>query len=207
MDAFQEAPATYSLILACVAISFAGFWALGRRDYRRYFVFRAFDVAQGKNLVGAVLSHFAHGDFGHLVVNMLVLFLFGPRVERTLGLVPFLVVYGVSGVVGTLALFIRHRKNPRHSALGASGAIAGIVFATVIIAPTAQFYLFFLPIGIPAPAFALLYLVLSSWMTGRGDHVAHEAHIGGAVAGFVAAGLLYGPHFAPLIRAVRALVG
>jgi membrane associated rhomboid family serine protease len=206
MDAFFEAPATYVLMLACVAISFVGFWGLRRKEYRGYFVFRAHDVARGKNLVGAVVSHFSHGDFGHLAVNMLVLFLFGPRVEETLGLVPYVIVYAASGLLGTAALFVRHRKDPRHSALGASGAIAGVVFATVIIAPEAKFYLFFLPVGVPAPIFAVLYVVLSSWMTGRGDHVAHEAHIGGALTGFVMAGLFYEAGFTPLVRAVQRLV-
>ena len=137
---------------------------------------------------------------------MVVLFIFGPRVEEALGLLPFLLLYGISGLVGTLALFARHYRDPKHSALGASGAIAGVVFATVVIAPQAEFFLFFLPIGIPAPVFAVIYLIVSSLMTGRGDHVAHEAHIGGAIAGLVLAGLLYGPGFDPLVRAVTGLL-
>ena len=203
----RELSATYAIIALSVLISLAGFWAKSRKNYRPWFVFRAYDVARGKNLVGALVSHFSHGDLGHLLVNMVVLLLFGPRVERSLGLLPFLLLYAVSGLVGSLALFVRHFRDSKHSALGASGAIAGVVFATVVIAPEAEFFLFFLPIGIPAPAFGLLYLVISSMMTGRGDHVAHEAHIGGAVAGLVMAGVLYGPGFRPLIRAVSRLLG
>ncbi len=73
--------------------------------------------------------------------------------------------------------------------------------------PESEFFLFFIPIGVPAPIFALIYLVLSSFMTGRGDHVAHEAHIGGAVAGLVLAGVLYDEGFGPLIEAVSRLIG
>jgi membrane associated rhomboid family serine protease len=206
IDDLLELSATYAIIALSVAVSLVGFWALPRKNNRRWFVFRAYDVARGKNLVGALLSHFAHGDFGHLLLNMLVLYLFGPRVEGALGFWPFLALYAVSGLAGTLAVFGRHYKNRNHSALGASGAIAGVVFAVVVIAPGAEFSLFFLPIGIPAPVFAVLYLAASSLMTGRGDNVAHEAHLGGALTGLVMAGLLYGPGFRPLIHAVTRLL-
>ncbi|MFK7992062.1 MAG: rhomboid family intramembrane serine protease [Sandaracinaceae bacterium] len=199
--------ATFALIALCVAVSLPGFWALKKREYRDYFVFVPNEVAKGKGLVGALLSHFAHGDVGHLGLNMLVLYFFGPNVENALGVGPFLIVYAVSGLLGTLAVFVLRRKDPKHSALGASGAIAGIVFATVVVAPTSTFMILLLPIPIPAPIFAVLYLVASSLMMGRRDHIAHEAHIGGAVAGLVAAGLLYPPGFGPLIQTVQSMIG
>jgi membrane associated rhomboid family serine protease len=197
---------TFALIALCVAISLIGFWALRKERYRDAFRFVPSQAARGRGLVGALLSHFAHGDLGHLFINMLVLFLFGPRVERALGHLPFLLLYLVSGLVGTLAIFLFRRKNPRYAALGASGSIAGVVFASVVIAPTSRIFLLILPIPIPAPVFALLYLVVSSLQMGGGDGIAHEAHLGGALAGLALAGVLYGPGFDPLIRAVTQLL-
>lgn len=197
---------TYALIALNVAISLVGFWALGDERKQDWFLFVPHRVAQGKGLVGLVLSHFSHADFGHLLLNMIALYFFGPSVESGVGPLPFLLIYGVSGLVGTLFVFLRKRKDPRHSALGASGAIAGILFASVVVEPTASIFFMFVPVPIPAPVFAVIYLVLSSVLMGRGDHVAHEAHLGGAVAGFALVGVLYEPGYAPLMRAVEALV-
>ena len=196
---------TFLLIAVCVAVSLVGFWAMRKDRYRDFFRFVPSEAATGRGLVGALLSHFAHGDLGHLFVNMLVLFLFGPRVEGALGHLPFLLLYLVSGLVGTLAIFLFRRKNPRYAALGASGSVAGVVFASVVIAPSASIFLLFLPIPIPAPVFALLYLIVSSLKMGGSDGIAHEAHIGGALAGLGLAGVLFGPGFAPLIAAVQHL--
>lgn len=201
------APVTLILIGINVAVSLVGFWALRKKRYRSHFLFISSEAAKGKNWTGTLLSHFAHGDVGHLFVNMLALYLFGPDVEAALGPVFFAIVYVVSGALATLTVFLLRRKNPKHAALGASGCVAGIVFAGVVVAPTASIMLLFFPVPIPAPVFAVLYLVLSSVMMGRGDHIAHEAHIGGSIGGLVMTGLLYEHGFGPLIRAVRDLIG
>ena len=184
----------------CVLVSLVGFSALRGDRTRDRFLFRPSEVVKGRGFTGLVLSHFAHGDVGHLVLNMLALYFFGPRVERALGSLPFLLVYAVSGIVGSLAVFVMRRRDPRYGALGASGSIAGVVFASVVIAPTSRIFLLIFPFPIPAPIFALLYLVFSSMKMGGRDGVAHEAHVGGAVAGFALAGVLFGPGFAPLLR-------
>lgn len=207
MDALLQAPVsiTYALMAACVVVSLIGFLLLRSERHGAHVLFIPSETAKGRNWLGTLLSHFAHADFGHLAVNMLALYFFGPRVEGALGPWMFLALYAASGLAGTLVFFLLHRKDRRRSALGASGCIAGVVFATVVVAPTTTMVFLFLPFPIPAPIFALLYLVASSLMMRRGDHVAHEAHIGGAVAGFALAGLLFEPGFAPFLDAVRQL--
>lgn len=200
-------PITYGLIALNVLVSLVGFWALRTTRYRRYFVFIPSGRNPARNPVGAVLSHFSHGDFGHLFLNLLALYFFGPRVEKILGPTAYLIVYVVSGVVGTVFVWIFHRNNPRYAALGASGSIAGVLFALVVTAPTTSLFVLFVPVAIPAPIFAVLYLLLSSVKMGGGDGVAHEAHLGGALAGFACAGLLYARGFDPLIRALQSLIG
>ncbi len=198
---------TYALIAVNVAVSLVGFWALRKKDHRRYFIFIPSKANPHRSAVGAVLSHFAHGDVGHLLVNLLAFYLFGPRVEEAMGPIPFLGVYLASGAVGTFFVWLFHRDDPRHAALGASGCIAGVLFAWVVLDPTSSLQLLYFPRPIPAPVFAVLYLVLSSVKMGSRDGVAHEAHIGGAVAGLVLTGLLADDGFGPLIHAVQHLVG
>jgi membrane associated rhomboid family serine protease len=195
---------TLALIAVNVAVSLCGFAALRSDRWRSLFLFVPFRFAQGKNWAGMLLSHFSHGDVGHLLLNMLALFFFGPSVETELGSGPYLLLYAISGLAGTLTVFVLRRKNPRYAALGASGCIAGVVFAMVVLAPTSRIFLYVVPL--PAPVFALLYLVISSVNMGGRDGVAHEAHLGGAVAGFVAAGLLYERGFGPFVQAAKDLV-
>ena len=197
---------TAALTVVNVVVSLVGFWALRKERYRPYFVFIPSKANPSRSAVGTVLSHFSHGDVGHLLLNLLALYLFGPRVERALGAAPYLLVYLASGAVGTFFVWLFHRKNRRYAALGASGSIAGVVFASIVIAPASEMLLLAFPMPLPAPVFGLLYLILSSIKMGGRDGVAHEAHIGGALAGFVLAGLLADAGFAPLLRVLERLV-
>jgi membrane associated rhomboid family serine protease len=194
---------TLALIAVNVAVSLVGFVAMRNERYRSYFLFIPYRAL--KNIVGTVLSHAAHGDIGHLLLNMLALWFFGPDVERALGPGPYLLLYLLSGAVGSLTVYLLRRNNPRYAALGASGCIAGVVFALVILAPTTRIFLWLVPL--PAPIFAVLYLIISSVNMGSRDGVAHEAHLGGAIAGFVTAGLLNEQGFTPFIETVKGMLG
>ena len=93
-------PITYVLIAICAIVSLVGFWALDRDKYRPYFVFVPNRLNKGKGWIGAFVSHFSHGDAGHLFLNMLALYFFGPGVERALGPLAFLALYAASGFIG-----------------------------------------------------------------------------------------------------------
>jgi membrane associated rhomboid family serine protease len=82
--------------------------------------------------------------------------------------------------------FGKYKDNAYYNAVGASGAVSAIVFASILFNPGGKIYLFFIPIGIPAVIFGALYLVYSYYMSKRGrDNVGHSAHFWGAVFGFV----------------------
>lgn len=196
---------TYALIGLNVVVSLFGFLAL--RDPRRRGMFLFIPSRASDNLVGTLLSHFSHGDIWHLLVNMIALYYFGPPVEELLGAGPYLAIYAISGVGSTLAIYVLRRNNPRHAALGASGSIAGVLFASAVVAPATSVYLLFIPIPIPAPVFAVVYLVLSSVMIGGEGKVSHEAHVGGAVTGFILAAVMYEHGLGPFIRAITGLLG
>jgi membrane associated rhomboid family serine protease len=129
-------------------------------------------------------SGFLHVDFMHLFVNMYTLYMFGPLLLRLLGPSAFLQVYLGALIGGNLLSLWVNRKQDSYTAVGASGAITGVVFATVIIIPELQLSLMFLPIGIPGWLFAVLYTLFSIWgVRSKTGNVGHDAHLGGGIAG------------------------
>jgi membrane associated rhomboid family serine protease len=197
---------TYALIALNVAISLWGFSVLKKNGPFKRFVFAPFEVARGRSLAGIFLSHFSHADLWHLFFNMLTLFIFGKVVESGLG-PHLLTIYVAAGAAATALIFLLRRNNPDYRVLGASGSVTGILFAAIVLNPGMSVYFLVIPFPIPAPLFALLYIAYSTFLLDRQvGNVSHEAHIAGAVAGFLAAGLLYPYHFAPLLERVHGLL-
>lgn len=133
---------------------------------------------------------FVHGDTMHLVVNMFVLWSFGngvellyPMVTDLPGGVAYVVLYLGGMLFATLPAMAKHRNDPGYRSVGASGAVSAVVFAQILMLPTAQVSLFFVQ-QLPAWLFGVLYLIYSYAMDKRGgDNVAHDAHFYGAVFG------------------------
>ena len=171
------------------------------------FVFSPNEVSQGRNYQGMLLSHFAHADGAHLLFNMVTLYSFGPVVEFSLGTWNMLLIYVVAGIFSTLFVYYLHRADPRYRALGASDSVTGIIFAAIVLLPGMSVYFFFVPVPIPAPLFAVGYIVLSTYFMRRGGgHIGHEAHIAGAISGLLLAGLLAPEGFEPLLRRIQNLL-
>jgi len=142
---------------------------------------------------------FTHFDVSHIFFNMLSLYFMGPMVEMALGPKRFLGLYLISGLVGLAAHFLvgylpyylgmEGAGPPMFSVLGASGAVFGVVIAFATLFPDRELMLLFPPIPIKAWVMALILIGvgLYSGLTGTGGNVAHFAHLGGALAGFVLA--------------------
>jgi membrane associated rhomboid family serine protease len=172
------------------------------------FLFQPAEVARGRNLGGMLLSQFSHADAAHILFNLVTLYVFGPVVEGWLGPVPLLLVYAASAASATLLTLAVHRRDPTYRALGASGAISGVLFAAIVLEPDMSLYVSFVPVPIPAPLYAAAYVGVSIWAAHRRlGNVGHEAHLGGAVAGFLLAGRLSPDGFALLLERVRGLAG
>lgn len=183
-----DTPAAYAMIALTVAISLFQFNAPDAFT-RRWALSTAGVFERGEH--ARIISHgFLHGGGAHLFVNMLTLFFFGPSMEWILGPDGFLALYFGALVAAAAVSLALHRRDRSYLALGASGAVSGVVFAYVLFRPTDNFYLFFIPIGIPAFLFAPLYLLYSVVAMGGRGRIAHEAHIGGAIAGLVLATLM-----------------
>lgn len=197
---------TYGLVLLNVLISLWAFSALKKNGDMRRFVFAPFEFVRGRSRMGLLLSHFAHADLWHLFFNMMTLFIFGPVVERMLGL-HMLTIYIGSGLAATLLVFILRRNNPVYRVLGASGSITGVLFAAIVINPEMSVFFLIVPVPIPAPIFAALYIAYSTFLLDREiGNVSHEAHIGGSITGFILAGLLSPHHFGPLVERIQRLL-
>ena len=191
--------------LVRVVVSMFAFQATGAKHDR--FVFIPYQVARGQNVAGAFLSHLSHADFSHLFVNMFALWTFGPIVERRLGPSGLLIVYIGAAALATAATFMIRKHDPRFRALGASGSTAGVLFAAIVLKPQMRLSLLFLPIMIPAPVFAIAYVLVSSYVMGRqGSRICHEAHVGGALGGLVLGGLLSPHGFGPLVQSIHRLL-
>ncbi|MFN0037089.1 MAG: rhomboid family intramembrane serine protease [Saprospiraceae bacterium] len=163
-------------------------------------------------------SGFLHGDPMHLIFNMITLYFFGRVVEMwfsmvfpDFGLLLYLVFYLVAIVAASSATYFKYRESPGFASIGASGAVAAVLFASILILPTSEISLIFLPIGIPGFVFGILYLWYSAYAARRGgDNIDHTAHYYGAVFGFFfpivfEPGLL--PRFFLLLQAWFATLG
>ncbi len=124
-------------------------------------------------------SMFMHGDFGHIAMNMFALFLLGKDVERGLGTRRFVFLYGSAGIFAGLCHLL---VTPDIPAIGASGAVFGVLVAFAFLFPQRKFWFV-----LPAKYFVLGYIVLETILlvTGTRDGIAHAAHLGGAAWGFL----------------------
>jgi membrane associated rhomboid family serine protease len=129
-----------------------------------------------------------HADLPHLLFNMLTLYFFGSVIEgvyqRAMGQLGYVFFYVLGLIVSILPTYLRHREDAHYRSLGASGAVSAVLFAFILFEPWAPIYIFFIPIGIPAVIFAVLYVAYESWSQRRGkDNVNHSAHLWGAAFG------------------------
>lgn len=140
-----------------------------------------------------VTSGFLHVDLGHLFFNMFTLYFFADVVISWFGPGKFIGIYIISLVAGSLLALFFHKNEPYYSAVGASGAVTGVLYAAILLQPEMQLALMFIPIPVPAYIVGIGYLLYSIYgMKSRRDNIGHTAHFGGAIGGY-AATLLFKP--------------
>jgi membrane associated rhomboid family serine protease len=169
-----------------------------------------FTPASANTASGLVLTPlsgmFLHMSWDHVFFNMLFLAIFGDNVEDAMGHVRYIVFYLACGYAGDLAYFLSdmHSTVP---AVGASGAISGVIAAYVMIRPCAKVEVLLLMVAVAAPAYLVIgfYAATQVWsvMTNLHDGVAYWAHIGGIVMGAALVPLLRHPEVT-LFECVRA---
>jgi len=170
------------LILVNVIFSYQGFTKMSL--FQRY-LFSIDGIKIYKQYDRLITSGFLHTGWFHLLVNMYVLYMFSEFFEVIGSSTFFLVLYFGSLIGGNLlALWIRGNQGS-YQAVGASGAVSGLLFAYAIISPNSKIELFFF-IPIWNWLFAILYVAFSIYdIKTRKDNIGHEAHLGGAIVGLL----------------------
>lgn len=180
---------TTIIVVITGLISFLGF---RDRNLLSKLMFNPYLVKHSNQWYRAVTHAFIHSGWMHLLVNMWVLWIFGDIVEQSFksyrgiaGIVGFIALY-IGGILfATLSSFRKHQDNFHYNSLGASGAVAAVLFSAIYFNPTMDLYLMFIPIPIPAIIFGIGYLALEWYLDKQSnDNVAHDAHFWGAAFGF-----------------------
>ncbi|HEY0042408.1 MAG TPA: rhomboid family intramembrane serine protease [Flavisolibacter sp.] len=180
---------TLLLVVVTVFVSYKGFNDGFFKD--RY----AFDVERimvAKEYYRIITSGFLHNTWMHLIFNMLALYFFGSSLEPLVGPIQLLLIYFITLVGGNLLALYIHRGHGDYSSVGASGAVNGIIFSSIAIAPSMGIGFFFLPLSIPAWAFGLAYILFSIYgIKANWGNSGHAAHLGGALTGMLLTIALY----------------
>lgn len=173
---------TIVLIAANVIISYKGFKDFG---FFEKYKFNIGSLRRGEK-IRMLSAGFLHVDMQHLLFNMITLYFFSNLVIFYLGTLGFLTVYLGSLLIGNFLSYNFHKNEYHYSAVGASGAVSGVIYAAILLRPDMSLYMFFIPIPIPAYVFGIGYLLYSIYgMKNRIGNIGHDAHFGGAVGGYV----------------------
>ena len=176
------------IIIANVAFSIKGF---SDRLFFDKYKFQIGAIKRGEQ-IRMFTSAFLHVDYMHLILNMYVLYIFAPIIIVKLGVIKFLILYLGSLAAGNVLTLRYHKNELYYSAVGASGAVAGIIYAAILLNPDMRLMMFPLPIPIPGYIFGLGYLLYSIYgMKKQLGNVGHTAHLGGAIGGYTLMLIVY----------------
>ena len=192
MNSFIRRPYTYTyrndalvIILVNIAVFLAAkVWP----DISYYLALNVYNCIGGRMFWQPLTYMFVHGNFQHLLFNMLGLFFFGTSVERALGSREFLLMYFVVGVLGGVTSLLVYFFTGMWGVflLGASGAIYGMLFAYAVIFPKNKIFIWGI-IPVPSPILVIAYAVIEllSQFTGTRSGVAHMTHLAGFAFAFL----------------------
>jgi len=184
---------TYLLIAITAAITITAF---RREEWFSKLQFNAYQIYHRKEIYRLLTHGFLHANWMHLIVNMIVLFFFGPQVEvylkqilpeniPYLSRLVYLLFYFTAIIVSSLMSLYKQKDNAWYNAVGASGAVSAVLFFFIFFRPWEMLY-FYGIIPIPGIIMGILYLVYSYYMSKKGeDNINHDAHYIGAVFGFI----------------------
>ncbi|GEO04297.1 rhomboid family intramembrane serine protease [Adhaeribacter aerolatus] len=198
---------TLIIIILTVGISI---YAWSNEDLLRNWIFHPFSVNKNHQYYRFVTSGFLHADWMHLFFNMLTLYFFGEMVETVfiyhygpqIGIFLYLLIYLGGMIVADLPSYIKHKKDYDYRALGASGAVSAIIFSSILFNPTREICLYAF-LCMPGFVFGLLYLIYSYYQSKQmGDNINHDAHLYGAIFGFILAIFLVPGSFGSFVQQI-----
>lgn len=187
---------TLFIIIITAAVSILSF---NNRQMFDNLKFNPYMISKRKDNKRWFTHALVHADWMHLIVNMFVLYSFGDVVEHImsredffpktyfLGNFLYILMYVAAIIISSLPAFYKHKNSHSYNAVGASGAVSAVVFASILLYPEMKLGLIIIPfVKIPGPIFGILYLVYSYYMSKKSnDNIGHEAHFAGSVFGFI----------------------
>ena len=180
---FSSLPIVATLINASKLIfSFKGF----KNDiFFNKYRFEVKKIKEG-DLYRLISSGFLHVNTTHLLFNMVTFYFFVNIVIYELGSTLFILLYFVSLFAGNFFAYKFHYNQPDYIAVGASGAVTGVLFSSLLLYPEIELFIFFIPIPIPGYIFGIGYIIYTLYgMKTQNDNIGHTAHFGGAIGGIV----------------------
>ncbi|MCB0713718.1 MAG: rhomboid family intramembrane serine protease [Ignavibacteriae bacterium] len=182
-----------SLVTITIILTFFAttFYTLRNSFAFEKYLFRVDNILIDRQFYRIVTSGFLHNGWVHFGFNALSFYFFGQIVEASLPFYSYLLLYFGSLVGGSLLSLFIHRQHGDYSAVGASGAISGVMFAFAFLYPDSGIGMLFLPIHINAVIFCFLYTLISIYGIKRAlGNIGHDAHLGGAITGLLLAAIL-----------------
>jgi membrane associated rhomboid family serine protease len=172
------------LILANLAITYYG---IIQESWFEKYLFETDAIIVRKEYYRMISSAFLHVNWMHFGFNMFALYTFSNVVGNVLGITNFLIVYFGSLLAGNFLSLYFHRNHGNYRAVGASGAVSGVVFASIVIYPEGELSLILLPmVSFPAWIFGIAYLLFTIYgVKSQRGNIGHDAHLGGAIAGIL----------------------
>lgn len=207
---FSDSPITIMLIAANLIFSFIGFSNAGMVDKTIMWPYR---VKREKQYFRFITSGFLHADFMHLFFNMFTLYFFGKNLEIMFsiyglgGNLSYLLLYFLALIVSDIPSYLKHKDDYNYRSLGASGAVAAVIFATIVFSPWSSIYIY-AAIKISAAVYAVLYIAYCVYMGKKNaDNVNHDAHLWGSLFGLaftlVLVGILQPQLFEAIIEQLK----
>lgn len=202
-DIIRYTPVSSLIFVFTILTSLYAFYGDG--SVFRGLMLHPYSISRNKKRYTIFTSAFIHADYNHLIFNMLSYFFFAFTLEKIVGHWQFALIYIGGIVLSDISSIIKNRNNIGYYSLGASGAVSAVLFSYILFDPTSKIYLFFIPIGIPAYLFALLYLGYCMYAAkNQSDNINHDAHFWGALSGWIITIILFPHIFGYFIQAVFA---
>ncbi|WP_316802509.1 rhomboid family intramembrane serine protease [Pedobacter nototheniae] len=183
MEYLNAAPVATIIFVFTVVTSLYAFYDNGL--YGK-FMLHPYSVAKGHKVYSIITSGLIHKDWMHLFFNMFTFAAFAFTLEQLMGSWQFGLLYFLGLILSDLPTIFKHRDDFHYNSLGASGAISAVLFSYILFNPMSKIYIMFIPIGIPAVVFGVIYLVYCAYASRNSrDSINHDAHFFGALTGLI----------------------
>ena len=183
MEYFNIAPVASLIFVFTIITSLYAFY-----DHSIYgkFMLHPYSVSKGHKVWTVITSGLIHADWMHLFFNMFTFVAFAFTLEQLLGSFKFGLLYFLAMILSDLPTIFKHKDHFNYNSLGASGAISAVLFSFILFSPTSKISIMFIPIGIPAWIFGIIYLIYCAYASKNSrDGINHDAHFFGALTGLI----------------------